>query len=159
MYELSLSTWTCVPKLVLLGSAVCSWWHLYGIEHFQTNGAPFLSILDQPSFSRSNFCILLDLGISRKRFSANFYCHQIGSSVFAIKWCHCECCTSRPWPTFQGHKFWNENISTTTRTSDECLSIISKVDFCRRMGPLHMLHPTTFNLISMIKPFLVMHFL
>ena len=27
-------------------------------------------------------------------------CHQIGSQVFAIEWHHCECCTSRPWPTF-----------------------------------------------------------
>ena len=24
----------------------------------------------------------------------SYYCHQIGSQIFAIEWCHCECCTS-----------------------------------------------------------------
>ena len=35
------------------------------------------------------------------RQSYHWYCHQIGSQVFAIEWSDCECCTSGHWsPTF-----------------------------------------------------------
>ena len=29
-----------------------------------------------------------------------YYCHKIGSRIFAIEWLHCECYTSWTWPTF-----------------------------------------------------------
>ena len=58
----------------------------------------------------------------------HYYCHQIVSQVFAIGWRHCECCILYLVYLvylvfyhkmlyldlyFQGHKFWNMNISKT----------------------------------------------
>ena len=42
-----------------------------------------------------------------------YYCHQIGSQVFAIEWRHCKCCTVWPWPTLSSSNISNLNISET----------------------------------------------
>ena len=44
------------------------------------------------------------------------HCHQIRSQVFAIAWCHCDCCTS--WPTFSSSKFFNVYISKIVKASE-----------------------------------------
>ena len=53
-----------------------------------------------PKFSMSNFlCGYFDK--SRFQKCKHYYCHQIGSQVFAIEFfANCECCRSWHWPTF-----------------------------------------------------------
>ena len=45
-----------------------------------------------PKFSRSNFSNSY-FGMKRMKKCKHYYCHQIGSEVFAIKWHNCKYCT------------------------------------------------------------------
>ena len=42
-----------------------------------------------------------------ERQSKHRYCHQTRSHALAIEWRHCECCTSRSWPTFSRTRIIN----------------------------------------------------
>ena len=51
--------------------------------------------------------LAVELLLFSERWNKHYYCHQIGSHLFAIEWRHCECCTSWPWPIFSNSwNFW-----------------------------------------------------
>ena len=61
---------------------------------------------------------------------------------------------------FQGHEFWNVNISKTVRASEKFSSMIFiEVDICHRMGPLWMLYSATLTFIFKVTHYIVMHLL
>ena len=77
-----------IPKNtpVWLYSVICNWmgplWVLYSVT--------------LTTFFKVNFFKWLFWQGQKKK---PYHCHQIGSQVFVIKWCHCECCISWHWPT------------------------------------------------------------
>ena len=51
----------------------------------------------------------------------------IKQEVVYFEWCHFECCTSIPWPTFYGH--WNANTWKTVRPSKKCFPFLYTLKF------------------------------
>ena len=53
---------------------------------------------------------------------------------------------------FQGHEFWNVNISKMVRSSKKCLSMtFIEFDICHRIGPFQMLYSVTLTYIFKLK--------
>ena len=85
----------------------------------------------------------------------HYYCHYLGSQVFAIEWQHCECCTSWPWPTS-----WRSRLMKTVRVGEKCSRFtFIEDDFCYRTASLWMLYFMTLTFIFKVEHFLAMHLL
>ena len=82
----------------------------------------------------------------------HYYYHQMGSQVFTIEWRHCECCTSRLWPTFSRSRILKCEYLENGRAGEKCMTFI-EVDFCHRMGPFRIFFCVYLTEIFKVKLF------
>ena len=81
----------------------------------------------------------------------HYYCHQIGSQVFAIEPHHCESCWSWPWPTFSRSRISTVEYLGNGESYRKCTTTTSiEVNIWYRMGPLWMLCYSTMTYILKI---------
>ena len=97
-------------------------------------------------FKAKTFGILLFFRISRKwrEIEKHYYCHHIGSQIFAMEWRYCKCCTYRHWPILLRSQYLeNGKHSSTTFTKVDTSHLMAplsftKVDTSHRMTPLSL---------------------
>ena len=84
----------------------------------------------------------------------HYYCRQIGSRVFAIKWRHCNCCTLWRWPSFSGWRHFKfEYLKNNVASETFSGMTFIEVYICHRLGQLPLVYSVTF--ISKVNRFLV----
>ena len=82
----------------------------------------------------------------KARKHKNYYCHQIGSQIFIIKWRQYECCGLQHDVDLhlQDDTFVNVSISKTVRSTEKCSSMsFIEIDIRHRMGSLRLLYFVT----------------
>ena len=90
-----------------------------------------------PSFSRSKLLTIYYFSkhlANGERQSKYDYCHQIESRIFVIPWRHCECCTSRFWPTFSRLRILKcENLEKADSKRKYSGMTFMEVNVCHRI--------------------------